>query len=275
MSQQLLPASQAPWGGSVGLKRWGRATGAWARPLVLPLLLLGVWEWLSRLGDSWAFAFPPLQELGATALSLLVSGDLGYNLLASARTAATGLVVGSAAGLVLGAGMGASDTVNRLLGPLYHAMRQVPLLGWIPLIGLWFGHGLLSKTLIVCLAAFYPMVLNTSEGIRNADRRYLEAGRIMGLSRWQQLRFILLPDAMPSVFTGLMHALAFSWISTVGAELLFTAGPGLGGLMQIAQAGSRMDVVVLCVVSIGVVGFAANFALARLRNHVLRWRPVR
>ena len=252
-----------------------RALLAPLRGLLVPLLAVAAWEVASRQGDDWAFAFVPVAEIARSFVSLLLSGDLAFNLFATVRTAATGLAIGASAGLVVGAAMGSSRTVDRLVGPLYHAMRQVPLLGWIPLIGLWFGHGVLSKTLIVCLAAFYPMVLNTCEGLRNAETRYQEVGQVLVLSRWQRLRFIGLPEAMPSIFTGLMHALAFSWISTVGSELLFVAGPGLGGLMQVAQAGSRMDVVVLCVVCIGVAGYLASAALALLRQRVLRWRPVR
>jgi sulfonate transport system permease protein len=243
--------------------------------LLFPLLVIAIWEYLSHRSAAYAYAFVPIEEIWQSLLRLGTSGELFVNMTATLRTAATGLVIGSSVGVLVGVLMGVSRIVDTLVGPLYHAIRQVPLIGWIPLIGLWFGNGLFSKTLIVCLASFYPMVLNTYEGIRNVDKCHREVGRIFRLGHWQTFRHVLMPAALPFIVTGLMQALAFSWISTVGSELLFSAGPGLGGLMQTAQAASRMDVVVLCVACIGVMGFAMNHGLSHLSRRMLRWRNVR
>ncbi len=245
------------------------------RGALLPLLLLLLWEFASRQGVAYAYAFAPLADIWRSLLELLGSGELARNLFATLRTVAFGLAIGAALGLALGGLMGASATIDKIIGPLFHTVRQVPLLGWIPLIGLWFGHGDFSKVLIVSLAAFYPMVLNTHEGIRNIEWQYVEVARVLRFGRWQLFRRVLLPGALPSIMTGLMHALAFAWIATVGSELLFVAGPGLGGLMQTAQAASRMDIVVLCVASIGVTGLAMNYLFHRLGAHLLRWRNIR
>lgn len=243
--------------------------------LALPVLLLLLWEFMSRQGTVYAYAFVPVADIWRSLLEILESGELLTNLFATLQTAIAGLVIGGSLGLAVGALMGMSRTVDKIIGPLYHTVRQVPLLGWIPLIGLWFGNGLLSKVLIVCLASFYPMVLNTYEGIRNVERQYAEVAQVLKFSRWQLFIHVLLPASMPSIITGVMHALAFAWISTVGSELLFSTGAGLGGLMLNAQAASRMDVVVLCVASIGVTGLIMNYGFARLSRHLLRWRNVR
>ena len=242
---------------------------------VLPLLLLLLWETASRQGTAYAYAFVPLAEIWRGLVELLSSGELLANLFATLRTMVTGLMIGSLLGLTVGALMGISRIIDLLIEPLYHTVRQIPLLGLIPLIGLWFGNGEFSKLLIVCLAAFYPMVLNTYEGIRNVDRKYLEVAQILKFTPWQLVTRVLLPGALPSVWTGLMHALAFAWISTVGSELLFVAGPGLGGLMQTAQAASRMDIVILCVASIGITGLLINAGFSRLGRHLLRWRATK
>jgi len=234
-----------------------------------------LWHVASQQGAAYAYAFVPLADIARGLIELLSSGELAANLMATLRTVLTGLLAGSLLGLAVGGVMGVSRLAERLVGPLYHTMRQVPLLGLIPLIGLWFGNGVFAKTLIVTIAAFYPMVLNTFEGMRNIDRRHVEVGRVLRFSRWQMFRSVLLPGALPSVWTGVLHALAFAWISTVGAELLFVSGPGLGGLMQQAQAAARMDVVVICVVSIGVVGLTMNVAPTHIGNRLLRWRNTR
>jgi len=242
---------------------------------VLPLALLLVWEVLSRRSHAYALAFVPLEQIAASLLEVLRSGELFNNLLASLGTASSGLLIGGTLGLSLGSLMGLSRLADRLVGPVFHTVRQVPLLGWIPLIGLWFGNGSLAKTLVVCLASFYPMVLNTYEGLRNVEKNHLEVAQVLAASRWQTYRHILIPSALPFIFTGIFHALAFSWISTIGSELLFTAGPGLGSLMQTAQMAARMDIVIVCVASIGVTGLLMNVSFTRFSRRLLRWRPTR
>ena len=125
------------------------------------------------------------------------------------------------------------------------------------------------------LAAFYPIVLNTFEGMRGVEKKYIEVSSVLKFNRFQLFINVLLPAAMPSILTGVMHALAFAWISTVGTELLFSTGPGLGGLMQIAQEASRMDIVIIAVASIGLTGLLMNTGLSRISQYLLRWRSVR
>lgn len=243
--------------------------------LLVPVLVIGLWEHLSHQGGGYAYAFVSVREVWDSLLRLLASGELLVNFLATLGTALTGLVIGGLAGLTVGALMGVSRLVDTVVGPLYHTVRQVPLLGWIPLIGLWFGNGSLSKNLIVAVAVFYPMVLNTYEGIRNVEKNYVEVGDVFRFNSWQRFIHILLPCALPSIFTGFLNALAFAWIATVGSELLFSTGPGLGGLMLIAQAASKMDVVLVCIVTIGIVGYGMSLGIGRVSKWLLRWRNVR
>lgn len=243
--------------------------------LWLPITVALVWETLSRQGAAYAYTFVPLTQVAHSFLSLIQSGELLINLLATLQATVIGLLIGGIAGLLVGGLMAVSPTANKLIGPLYHTIRQVPLLGLIPLIALWFGNGLSSKILIVSLAAFYPIVLNTFEGMRGVEKKYIEVSAVLKLNRLQLFVQVLLPAAMPSILTGVMHALAFAWISTVGTELLFSTGPGLGGLMQIAQEASRMDIVIIAVASIGLTGLLMNAGLSRLSRYLLRWRSVR
>jgi len=242
---------------------------------VLPILLLVAWELASRKSAAHALAFVPLEDIAKSLYEVLLNGELPSNLLASLRTTTTGLLIGGGIGLALGSLMGLNRFCDKLIGPVFHTVRQVPLLGWIPLIGLWFGNGLLAKTLMVCLASFYPMVLNTYEGLKNVEKHHLEVGLVLDMNRWQLYRHIYIPSALPFMFTGLLQALAFAWISTIGSELLFTAGPGLGSLMQTAQMSARMDIVIVCVASIGVAGLLMNSAFNRFSQHLLRWRVTR
>ncbi|ROL69617.1 ABC transporter permease [Pseudomonas chlororaphis] len=245
------------------------------RGALLPLLLLALWEYLSRQDAAGAYAFVPLSTIGSALVELLGNGELLVNLLASLARTSGGLLLGILFGVLLGALMAFSAVANRLVGPLFHSIRQVPMLGWIPLIAMWFGNGEFSKVLIVSLAAFYPMVLNTYLGFSQVEQRYREVGQVLVLGRWQQLRHVLFPAALPSIATGALQALAFAWVTTVGSELFLSSGAGLGNLMMNAEAGSRMEVIVLCVLCIGLCGYLMNLLFSLLSRRLLRWRPTR
>ena len=245
------------------------------RGLVLPVLLVLLWDALSRQGATWAYALVPVNTIGAAFVELLGNGELQTNLLASLARTTTGLALGIGFGVTVGVLMALSKVADRLIGPLFHSIRQVPMLGWIPLIAMWFGNGEVSKILIVTLAAFYPMVLNTYEGFSGVDKRYREVGRVLELSRVQQFVYVLLPAAVPSMANGVLHALAFAWVTAVGSELFLSSGPGLGNVMMNAEAGARMEIIVVCVLCIGLCGYLMNLLFSRLSRYVLRWRSIR
>jgi sulfonate transport system permease protein len=241
------------------------------RGLVLPLLLLAVWQWASQQGDAAAYIFAPLPKVWASFISLLASGELWANLQVSLLRTCEGLGIGITLGIVIGTLMAVSRLADRLIGPLYHAVRQVPLLGLVPLIGLWFGNGDPSKLLVVSLAAFYPTVLSTYEGLSQVDRRYLEVGALLTLSRFGIFFQVLLPSALPSLFTGIAQALAFSWLASMGAELLFTLGPGIGAMLLNGQTGGNMEIVLVCVSIIALIGTVMNAGFRALGRAAMPW----
>lgn len=245
------------------------------RGLLLPLLLIAAWEYMSRQGASQAYAFVPLSKIGTGLDELLASGELWLSVAASLERTCLGLLYGVLAGFAVGALMAHSRIAERVLAPLYHTLRQVPILGLIPLLALWFGSGEFSKVLIVSLAAFYPMVLNSFEGFSHVEKNYQEVGRIYTLTPMQQFTQVQLPSALPSLSNGVLHALAFAWVSSVGCELFLSTGMGLGNLMMNAETGSRMEVVVIGVLCIGLLGYAMNQLFSRLSRYLLRWRNLR
>jgi len=243
--------------------------------LVIPILLVLVWHYLSGLGPSYAYAFIPLRQIFHSLIELIDSGELPLHIAASVTTALKSLVIGGSIGVALGSLMAFSRIVDVAVGPRYHALRQVPTLGLIPLIGLWFGNTEFSKILVVSMATFEVMTLNTYEGLRNVENKFVEVGRVLTFNRWQLFVRVLLPVALPSIITGLMHAVAFAWLATVGVELLFTVGPGLSVIMERAQLAQRMDIVIICIVFIGLLGLAMNSCCVLLSRYLLRWRNTR
>lgn len=241
-----------------------------AKGLLLPLLLLGAWQWASGQGAAAAYVFVPLGGLAQTLWHLAVSGELWLHVHTSLGRTLLGLGLGSTLGIAVGTLMAQSRVADRLIGPLYHSLRQVPLLGLIPLLGLWVGNGNSAKLLVIVLAAFYPTVLNTSEGIRHVETRLREVGKMLTLGPVQSFFKILLPAALPSIFTGFSHALAFSWLACMGGELLFSAGPGLGALLLNGEVTGQMDQVLLAVVLIALLAQAMAALFNRLVRALLR-----
>jgi sulfonate transport system permease protein len=248
-----------------------------AQALVVPALLLAAWHRASQQSDVNAYIFVSLQAIGDAVAELWQSGELWICVKASLQRTLSGLALGATLGIATGSLMAVSRWAERLIGPLYHALRQVPLLGLVPLLSLWFGTGDTAKLLMVVLAAFYPTVLNTFEGMRQISERQREVGAMLTLGRWQTFRLILLPASRPAIATGLSHAIAFAWLSSMGAELLLTAGAGLGSLLLIGQNAGRMELVIVAVALISLLGYAMNlgFGLAARRWLQLRGRGAR
>ncbi|VXB82384.1 ABC transporter permease [Massilia sp. 9I] len=250
------------------------AIAAPLRGLLLPLLLLLAWEWASGLGAGAAYVFVPLGQLWDGAREMLADGSLVLHVRASLERALTGLVAGALLGIATGTLMAQSRVAERLVGPLFHSIRQVPLLGLVPLIALWAGSGEFAKLLIIGIAALYPTVLNTFEGMRQVDLRYREVGAMLTFSRAQMFRHVLLPGALPAIITGVTHAQVFAWLACLGGELLFAAAPGIGSLLQTSEQAGRMDVVLLSVLVIALLAQVLNLVFTRAARLLVRGRSV-
>jgi sulfonate transport system permease protein len=248
--------------------------GRLLRALVIPAVLLIAWQWLSQQGPEYAYIFVPLTDIGHSFLELLEHDHLALQIVASLTTALKGLLFGGLAGLALALLMSAVKPVDAFVSPLFNALRQIPNVALIPLIVLWFGNSDGAKVLVVSLSVFEVVTLNTYEGLHAADRRLIEVGHALTLNPLAIFRYIRLPAALPSICTGMQHAIAFAWLSTVAAELLFVIGPGLGTVMQRGELGGRMDTVIVCLVFVSLLGFAIHQASIAASRRLLRWRQT-
>lgn len=234
-------------------------------------VVLVVWEVLAWSLQGSALWLRPIEDVVAASRELIASGDLWLNYSTSLARVISGYCIGAVAGFALGALLGMSRTARWIIGPLFNAIRQVPMFGWVPLIGLWFGLGDSGKTTLIVLSTLYPVTLATFEGFRNVPAGYREVAALLCFSRWTLLRRVLAPAAVPSISTGLRQGLAFAWISVVGAEMFMAAAPGLGSMLVAARAQFRSDVILLGMVLIGATGFAINAAMLRMEKRALRW----
>lgn len=251
------------------------AAGAAYRALVLPILLVVAWELSTRFGlvNTRLLVRPSL--VVARAWRELAEGGLLPQLGASLARDLGGAAIGSLFGVLAGSLMGVSRLGERVLGPSFHAAKQVAIFAWLPLMSVWLGTGETAKVVFIALAAFYPVALNTFEGIRSVSPQHVEVAKVFRYSPLQVFRRVVLPGAAPSIFTGIKVGLVYAWLGTIGAEYLLAAAPGVGNLMIEGRESFQMDKVLLGVILVGALGFAISALASRLEAKVLGWRAAR
>jgi sulfonate transport system permease protein len=239
--------------------------------LLFPAIVLLIWS----SGASWGWLpeqiLPKPTEVWGTLLEMLRSGELKTHTCISLLRVIYGFAAGATAGFVLGAAMGLSRTVDDYVRPLFTAIAQVPALAWIPLAMLLLGIGETLKIVVIAKAAFVPVVMNTSAGIRSVSPQLLEVGETFQFSTSQKLRFVVLPGAVPSIFTGLRYGLTHSWIALVSVELV-ASSEGLGYLLVWGRQMFWLDTVLVSMLVIGVVGFLSDKVLAVVEQYLQQWR---
>jgi sulfonate transport system permease protein len=239
---------------------------------VLPFaLLIGWWfvTWQGIISESF---LPAPGKVFEAFIFLLNSGDLSFNLELSLARVIKGFLLGSSLGFILGTLMGLSRIIEKLVGPFFHAIRQVPLLGWIPIIIIGFGIGEIAKVVFISISAFYPLVLNTFQGIRSVKKEYIEVAQVFEYNKVKLLRKVIFPGAIPSIFTGIRFSLSISWMMVVAAELFTSTAGGIGNMMNEAREQHRIDILMVGIIVIGIVGFVMNKLAGMLENYFLRWK---
>lgn len=253
---------------SIWLEAVPKPLRAWALPT------LGLLFWLAHdhlVSDPSAIAVT-VESVLRRAQHLLVTGELQLAIQGSLWRLMQGLALGVSLGFLLGALLGVSRLADKLLGPSFNTFKQISLFAWIPLMSIWFGMGDTGKVVFLAMAAFFPMVINTYEGIRSVPHDLLEVARAMRLSALQVLRLIIVPSATPSLFTGLYLAMIYAWLAGIGAEYLLSASPGVGTLLVDGQELFLMDQIIVGVIVVGIIGLLMNLGAAKIERRLLLWR---
>lgn len=244
---------------------------AFAIAMILPLLLLLLWAFGSARGWLPDQILPPPAYVWRNFVEMIGNGDLAKNASISAMRVFAGFVTGAGLGLLLGIAMGLSEAVDDYVRPLFTAVAQVPTIGWIPLLMLFLGIGETLKIVIIAKAAFIPMVLNTSAGVRNIPPGYAEVARALQFTRLQLLRRLVLPAAVPPIFTGIRYSLTKAWTALVAVELL-ASSEGLGYLLVWGRQMFWLDTMIVAMILIGIVGYLMDTALAAIEVRLQTWR---
>jgi len=239
--------------------------------LASPVLLLLLWEGFARLGWIDQRFFPAPSSIIAALVHLSRSGELWANLSASLVRLFWGALLGGVPALALGLAMGLYRPVRAIVDPLVAATYPIPKSAILPLVLLVFGLGEASKVVMVALGVFYPMIINTTAGVLEIDRIYLDVGRNFGAGRWQTFRTIALPGAAPLIMAGMKLGAGLGLILIAIAEMI-GAQSGIGYMIWNAWQLMAVDTMFVGLVVIALFGFLFTWALDELERWLLPWK---
>lgn len=251
----------------------------WSKWLV-PIVLLVVWEGLSRAGVVSASLLPSPTKviltwsdwlLGINGASETNSGRWIVDALNSGFRVITGYLIAAVSGIVLGIAIGWWRVAEALIEPTIQLLRPIPPVSWIPLAIIWFGIADRPAIFLVFLGAFFPILMNTIHGVRTVDRNLLRAAAMMGATQGQMIRHVLAPAALPSIFAGLRIGIGSAWMLTVTAEMVAVKS-GLGYVLWDSYYFLRYDLVIASMASIGLLGFLTDLILKKLMYRILHWQ---
>jgi len=244
---------------------------SWITKSILPILILIGWTALAK--SSWVPSLTMPSPWGTVLelKSMFGNQHLASNIGVSLTRAVVGLLFGGAFGFVVGLFSGLTKIGEELFDATLQALRAIPFIALIPLFILWFGIGETPKILVVALASYFPMYINTAGGVRNVDRKVVEAAKTFGVERLALLRQVILPLALPQILTGLSLSMVVSILALVAGETISSQN-GIGYLLLNSQAYQRNYEVFACVVLYAIMGLGAAAIVKLLERLRLKWR---
>ncbi|MDH7795469.1 MULTISPECIES: ABC transporter permease [unclassified Beijerinckia] len=247
----------------VGLRQIARPFAA----LLLPAAILAIWQTVAASGWMPPQILPAPSVVGATLIDLIRTGDIATNLAISARRLLWGFAFGAAIGLALGILLGVSERARAYLEPTTRALFAIPTLGWLPIMILIFGIEEPLKILLISKAVLVPIVVNTSQGIRNISAEYTEVARVLRLRPATRFWKLTLPAALPTIFSGVRLGLSHAFIALVVVEML-AATEGIGYMMVWGRTLFQTDIVLAGMIVVGVIGFALDTGLRAIERRL-------
>ncbi len=244
-------------------------------PLLMISILLALWQLLAShpastlppptkvLTDSWELIADPFYDRGG------LDKGLFWHLVASLRRVALGFSFAAVAGVALGVLIGQSQIFLRALDPIFQVLRTVPPLAWLPLALAAFRDGQPSAIFVIFITSIWPILINTSVGVRNIPEDYRNIARVIRLSPLEYFCKIMLPATVPHMFTGLRIGIGLSWLAIIAAEML-TGGVGIGFFIWDAWNSSLISDIIVALFYVGIIGFLLDRLVALIGYFVAR-----
>jgi NitT/TauT family transport system permease protein len=267
--EAAAPATDAPAPHPRRRVALGQQAGWFGLPVTLAVLLV-LWQMVVVVGDYAAFTLPSPALVAERFGGALASGILLYHTFITMSEALGGFALALVAGLTLGYLLAHIPVLERALAPVLAATQAVPIVAVAPLIVLWFGTGLQAKVLVAALITFFPILMSTIVALRSIPRELREMALISGASRWQMLRYVELPLALPVLFGGIRTGLALATTGAVVGE--FVAGrDGLGALINIARGLFDTPLMFVAIMTLATITLAMYVLVSLLERLLVNW----
>jgi sulfonate transport system permease protein len=243
---------------------------AWIKRIVPVVLILAAWSLGSCVGLANDYLLPAPWKIAAVAWKMLNEGRLAVHIGTSLVRVFIGFGITFALAFPLAMLVSLNQWCLELLEAPLEFIRHIPPLATTPLLILWLGIGETSKLAVIVLATFFPIFLNTVNGVTQCDIKLIEVGEAMGFGRIERIVRIILPSALPVIIVGMRLGFGYSWRALIGAELL-AATAGLGYMIIEAEELARPDIVLVGIIVIGTLGYCLDALFSKLSRRLIPW----
>ncbi len=252
----------------------GQGNTAWLSVVTIAALIF-VWWLVTALGLVKPLFVPSPQDIVQKFSDIWSKGFTGTPLwqhaLISAERVFGAFFLACAVGIPLGLAMGMSPTIRGIFDPPIEFYRPIPPLAYLPLMIIWFGIGETSKVLLIFLSVFAPITLGAKAGVRSAAIEQIHAAYSFGASRWQVVRHIILPSALPEILTAMRIGIGFGWTTLVAAEMV-AATQGIGYMVLSASQFLQTATVIMGIIVIAIIAFAFDLLMRLVERRVVPWK---
>ncbi|GAB4385949.1 MAG: nitrate ABC transporter permease [Elainellaceae cyanobacterium] len=256
---------------------WKKHAPSIIPPVIGTLSFLAIWQLLSSLGVTrlpgplsvWTdertrtLLLYPFYDLGG------LDKGLFWQTLASLGRVAQGYSAAAVVGIGLGVLVGTNRWLNRALDPIFQFLRMVAPLAWVPIALVALQQNQPAAIFVIFITALWPILINTTEGVRQVPQDYINVARVLRISRWKYFTRILLPSALPYIFTGLRIAIGLAWLAIIAAEIVMSGIVGIGFFIWDAYQQNYVSEILLAVVYIGAVGLLLDKLIAFIQKLIL------
>lgn len=245
---------------------------------IIPLLfILILWEIVSVVLNN-PFILPEPGSVAAVLFTptadILGSGSILENARLSIWRVALGFGLAVACAVPAGIIIGRYRTVEELVNPIIQLFRPIPPLAWVPLALAWFKIGLPSMVFIIFIGSFFPILINSIDGVRRVNRTWIETAAIYGAKGWKLLVYVILPAAAPAIWTGLRVGFGVAWMCVVAAEMLPGTTSGIGYLIMYSYNWGQVQVIIAGMIVIGIIGIGVDILFRTVEKRKFQWQEM-
>lgn len=239
--------------------------------LILPIIILIIWQMCYTVGILKPYAMPTIKSVILAAFQGIRDFTILNDIAISFIRVLVGFLISSILAISIGIFIGISEKIEIFTDLIVKLLKPIPPIAWIPLAILWFGIGEGSKIFIISIGAFFPILINVVDGIKNIDKKYLELSSVYEIPSSKVVLKVILPGALPSIMTGIRVGLGNAWVCVVAAEMI-AATAGVGYMIMDARSFSRPDLVIVGMFIIGIVGKLMDDIVVTISKKIIKGR---